>query len=341
MDFTFDEDQTALRELAVEICSGPPEQIWNNLARSGLIGVALPEETGGSSASFLEFCLVVEATAAHAPLIEGVLLGAAPVAAFGTAQQRARLIPPVCEGASVLPAALEAGRAHAVREDGWRLTGEHPFVPLADRARRILVNAGSGLFLLDPAADGVQLLRQDTLTGQPEFVLRLQRAPVAEEDVLRPPGQGGEVLDWLLPRVTAAYCVHQAGCAAAALELTAAHLRTREQFGRPLATFQAVSQRIADAYIDVEGQRLTAWQAAWRLAAGLDAAEEVQIAAWWACDAGPRVLHAAQHLHGGLGTDLDYPLHRYFLAGKRNELILGGSSARLLELGGLLAGSRA
>ncbi|MGP3916310.1 acyl-CoA dehydrogenase family protein [Nonomuraea sp. 10N515B] len=336
MDFTFDEDQSSLRQLAAEILSGPPERVWPTLAETGLLGIALPEELGGSGASFIEFCLLVEA---RVPLIEGVLLGAAPVAEFGTAEQRARLIPPVCAGDSVLPAALEHGRAQAIPDkDGWRLCGEHPFVPLAERAQRILVAASDGLFLVDPAAREVELRRQDTLTGDPEFVLRLNDTAVAAEDVLRHPGESAEVLEWLLPRITAAYCAQQAGCAAAALDLTAEHLRTREQFGRPLGTFQAASQRIADAYIEVEGMRLTAWQAVWRLAEGRDASQEVEIAAWWACDAGPRVLHTAQHLHGGLGTDLDYPLHRYFLEGKRTELILGGASARLLGLGGMLAG---
>ncbi|GIH73600.1 acyl-CoA dehydrogenase family protein [Planobispora longispora] len=334
MDFTFDEDQLSVRQLANDILSGPRERLWPALAETGLIGIALPEELGGSGASFTEFCLLVEA---GVPLIERVLL----VAEFGTREQRARLIPPVCAGDSALPAALEPGRAQAVPDkDGWRLSGEHLFVPQADRAQRILVAADDGLFLVDPAGHGVELRRQDTLTGEPEFALRLDDAVITVADVLRPPGESAQVLEWLLPRITAAYCVQQAGCAAAALDLTAEHLRTREQFGRPLGAFQAARQRIADAYIDVEGMRLTAWQAAWRLTEGRDAAEEVEIAAWWACDAGPRVLHTAQHLHGGLGTDLDYPLHRYFLEGKRTELILGGASARLLGLGELLAVSR-
>ncbi|GAA1572810.1 acyl-CoA dehydrogenase family protein [Actinomadura kijaniata] len=349
MDFTFDEDQESLRELAREILGGSTEddRRWRDLARSGLLGITLPEELGGSGGSFVEFCLVVEAvgaSGARAPLIDGILLGAAPVAVFGTTEQRSRLIPPICEGTALIPGALDEGRVRVTNDGGWSLTGTRPFVPLADTAERVLVAADdaegrTGLFLVDPFDDRVELQRQDTFTGRPEFLMRFDSAPVPPEDVLRVPGEGAEVLDWLLPRVTTALCVHQLGCSQAALDLTAAHLRTREQFGRPLGAFQAASQRIADAYIDVEGQRLTAWQAAWRLAEGMDAAEAVAIAAWWACDAGSRVLHSAQHLHGGLSTDLDYPLHRFVLEGKRNELVLGGASAALLELGDILAGS--
>ena len=128
-----------------------------------------------------------------------------------------------------------------------------------------------------------------------------------------------------------------AGACAAALELTANYTKTRVQFGRPIATFQAVSQRAGDAYIDTEAVRLTAWQAAWRLDSGLPAAEQVAIAKFWASEGGLQVLHAAQHLHGGVGVDRDYPLHRYFLLSKQLELSLGSATPSLLRLGGLLA----
>ena len=121
------------------------------------------------------------------------------------------------------------------------------------------------------------------------------------------------------------------------MRLTAEYTKTREQFDRPIATFQAVGQRAADAYIDAEAIRLTAWQAAWRLAAGLPAAAEVAVAKFWAAEGGQRVVHAAQHLHGGIGVDRDYPLHRYFLWAKQLELTLGGATAQLLRLGALLA----
>jgi alkylation response protein AidB-like acyl-CoA dehydrogenase len=124
---------------------------------------------------------------------------------------------------------------------------------------------------------------------------------------------------------------------AEALRLTAEYTKNREQFGKPIASFQAVGHRAADAYIDTETIRLTAWQACWRLGAGLPAKEEVAIAKFFAAYGGQRVVHAASHLHGGVGVDRDYPLCRYFLAAKQLELALGGATHQLLRLGKMIA----
>ena len=149
--------------------------------------------------------------------------------------------------------------------------------------------------------------------------------------------RGGAIVEWIVERATAALCSVQLGVCEQALKMTAEYTSTREQFERPLAAFQAVAQRAADAYIDTEGVRLTAWQAVWRLAEGLPAANELAVAKFWAAEGGQRVVHAAQHLHGGIGVDRDYPLHRYFLWAKELELTLGGATPQLLKLGEILA----
>jgi alkylation response protein AidB-like acyl-CoA dehydrogenase len=144
-------------------------------------------------------------------------------------------------------------------------------------------------------------------------------------------------LNWIRERATSALCSLALGVCEEALRLTADYTKTRKQFGQPLATFQAVGQRQADAYVDTEGVRLTAWQAAWRISADLPASEAVAVAKYWAATAGQRVVHSAAHLHGGIGVDRDYPLHRYFLYAKQIELSLGGSSYQLRSLGKMLA----
>ena len=196
------------------------------------------------------------------------------------------------------------------RRDGavWRLDGVKVCVPSAHVAGRVLVPAATGedtvgLFLLDPTGDGVQAEDQQTTSGQPEQRLELAGAPVSSEDVLGDPEGGGPVLDWLLERATVAYCAVAVGVCEEAVRLTAEYVKTREQFDRVIASFQAVGQRAADAYIDTEAIRLTAVHAAWRLASGMRAAEEVAVAKFWAADGGQRVVHAAQHLHGGMGVD--------------------------------------
>jgi acyl-CoA dehydrogenase len=160
---------------------------------------------------------------------------------------------------------------------------------------------------------------------------------VGSEDVLGGPQQGTEIVEWTCDRLSAAICATQTGVCEEALAITATYVSEREQFGSKLGTFQAVGQRVADAYIDTEAIRLTALQAVWRLSEGLDAHDELMTAKFWAADGAQRVVHAAQHLHGGIGMDLDYPIHRYFRWAKVLELTLGGASPSLLRLGASLA----
>jgi alkylation response protein AidB-like acyl-CoA dehydrogenase len=184
-------------------------------------------------------------------------------------------------------------------------------------------------------ADGVSCERQDTTTGIPEAGVGFDDAAALTR--LGPAGGGDGIVDWVRQRAAAGLAAVAVGVCDAALARTAEYTKTREQFGRPIATFQAVGQRAADAYIDTEAMRLTALQAAWRLDEGLPAEAEVAIATFWAADGGARVVHAAQHLHGGMGVDRDYPLHRYFLWAKHIELTLGGATDPLLTLGEMLA----
>jgi alkylation response protein AidB-like acyl-CoA dehydrogenase len=215
-------------------------------------------------------------------------------------------------------------------------------VALAASSARILVGARTGddafgVFLVDPAAPGVTLERQVVTTGETRHRLVLDGALVSDDDVLGDPLRGGDVLAWLVPRAIVGLCAHELGIVEHVLKLTASYTTGRQQFDRPIATFQAVSQRMGDAYIDVESIRVTTWQAAWRLAEGLDASSAVSIAKFFSAEAGHRVVYAAQHLHGGMGYDLDYPLHRYYLHSKQNEMTLGSAPIHLAAIGAELA----
>jgi alkylation response protein AidB-like acyl-CoA dehydrogenase len=369
VDFSLTEEQQAVQDLAKQILEdqvtkerlreveagteGIDRRLWAELAKANLLGIAVPEDCGGSGLGFLELFLLLEQagrTVAPVPLVPTLVLGALPIAEHGTPEQRQRYLPPVVAGNLILTAALaEVGTeptrpVTTARRDGavWRLDGVKVCVPAGRLAGRVIVPAATGeeslgLFLLDPAVDGVHIDDQPTTSRQPEVRLELAGATVPAEDVLGDPEAGGPVLEWLLERATAAYCAVTVGVCEEAVRLTAEYTKTREQFDRPIASFQAVGQRAADAYIDTEAVRLTATQAAWRLASGLPATEEVAVAKFWAADGGQRVVHAAQHLHGGMGVDRDYPLHRYFLWAKQLELTLGGATTQLRQLGALLA----
>ena len=149
--------------------------------------------------------------------------------------------------------------------------------------------------------------------------------------------ESADLARWVRMRVTLGTCAYQVGVLEEALRVTAEYARERVQFGKPIGSFQAVAQRLADAYIDVKGARLTMWQAAWALSAGLDGDEEVAVAKFWAAEAGHRVAHTLVHVHGGVGLDRDHPVHRYFLAAKRAEFAYGGATAALRRLGSALA----
>jgi alkylation response protein AidB-like acyl-CoA dehydrogenase len=234
---------------------------------------------------------------------------------------------------------------------GWRLDGLKTFVPWlpvvargdepADRGRVLVPATGPDgrvvVALVDPGAPGVTVTSLDTTSGWPEGDLALEGVRVDADDLLE--GEGDQVVVEMTARTTAGLCALQAGVSDGAVRLTASYTTERTQFGSPIATFQAVAQRAADAYIDAEGIRFTAWQAAWRLDEGRPAADEIDIAKFWAAEAGSRVARAAQHLHGGIGVDTDYPVHRYYRLAKHLELTLGGGTEHLLQLGARIAAS--
>jgi len=151
------------------------------------------------------------------------------------------------------------------------------------------------------------------------------------------PADGATAVTWMLERARVGLCALQLGVTEEAIRRAAAYLNERHQFGRPLSSFQGTMLRAADAYIDSEAIRVTLWSAAWRLDTGRPAADAVATAKWWASEAGQRVVHATQHLHGGMGADIEYPIHRYFLWGKQIELMLEAPSAQLARMGAALA----
>jgi len=371
MDFSLNDEQEAVRDLARRIFTdlstherlrqleSEPDgdrfdrRLWAELASAGLLGIALPEDVGGAGLGFIETGLVLEAAgacAASVPVVETLAAAAPALARFGTEAQRRRWLPGVVAGDTVLTTALaELGGTPAspsvvaeAADDGWSLSGVKACVPSGMVADSVLVPArvepdGVGVFIVPMSAPGLSLERQTTNTGRPEALVTLTSCPVGGDALVGSTAAGASIVEWLVQRSTAGLCLVEAGALEAALALVSEYTKSREQFGKPIATFQAVGQRAADAYVDAEAVRLTAWQAAWRLAEGLPADREVAVAKFWAADGGQRVVHAAVHLHGGVGVDRDYPLHRYFLLTKQLELTLGGATDQLRHLGAVLA----
>jgi alkylation response protein AidB-like acyl-CoA dehydrogenase len=193
------------------------------------------------------------------------------------------------------------------------------------------------LVLLDPAAPGVTLERAVTTNREVHPHVHLAGVTVSAADVLVGPENGRAALDVVLTAATIGLCALQVGVCEEALTMTAAYLNGRQQFGRPLSTFQGTLLRAADAAIDIEAMRVTCQNAAWLFDTGREAGDAARSAKWQAAERGQRTVHATQHLHGGMGADISYPIHRYFLWGKQIELVLGGPSAQLSKLGADIA----
>jgi 3-oxocholest-4-en-26-oyl-CoA dehydrogenase beta subunit len=331
--------------------------LWTELGKAEVLAATLPESVGGSGLGLLAQCgVLVELgrTVAPVPYLPSVVVAAAAIAEFGTPAQRAAWAVPAAAGELVLTAALteEAGddpaapvttaepASGAPAAARWRLHGRKIAVPAGPVADAFLVPAdtpgGPTVFLVTPADPGVSVRRQEIVDGDAEGLLELDHVELDADRVLGEPGDG-RVVRWLAARETVGLCALQLGVTEAALQLTARYATGRVQFDRPIATFQAVGQRLANCYVDVEAIRLTMWQAAWRAAENLAADMEIATAKFWAADGGHRVAHAAVHVHGGLGIDVDYPLHRYFVAAKRLEFSLGGATMQLRRIGAVLA----
>ena len=349
MDFSLSEAQGELAGLARKILS-ERDAPWADLAAAGVLAAGLPSSLDGAGLGLAEQCSVLielGRAASEVPYLASVVLGAGALAEFGTASQQREWAGPAGQGSVVLTAALaeedgddpSSPSTSAVRVDGqWVLSGVKTAVEAAPSAGLFLVPASSPsgvlVFLVEPSDSGVSVEPQSLTDFGPAGRVVLDGVVLSPDRVLG----GAEVAGWLAARATVGHCAAQAGVVERALELTAEYARSRVQFGRPIGAFQAVAQRLAEAYIDAEAVRLTLWQAVWALDSDASSAGlAVATAKFWAAEAGHRVAHTAVHVHGGMGIDTSYPVHRYFTAAKHHEFALGGATVQLRRIGSALS----
>jgi alkylation response protein AidB-like acyl-CoA dehydrogenase len=321
------------------------ETLWEKLIHADILSTAAPENVGGGGFGVLEQTAILAGLGrqlAAVPYLESVVLGAGALSRFGSEELRRDWAAPAVAGLRVLTAALdgELGEGPVVAvggDDGFRLTGTRTQVPFGPVADAYLVPAetdsGVTVFLVASDDPGVSVTPLQTTGGNSSAELELAGVELPAARV----AGDAEALAWLTTHRAAGLSAYQLGVLERALELTAEYARTREQFDRPIGSFQAVAQRLADGYIDIQGLRLTVQQASWRLSEDLPCDAEVATAAFWAADAGHRVAHTAVHVHGGVGIDTDHPVHRYFITAKQNEFALGGATAQLRIIGRDLA----
>ena len=363
MNFELDEHQQVVCDLAAQIfgdlattervkaterADGFDRTLWEALATANLLGVCLPERDGGSGMGVVELALLAEQQGRHvAPVpVVATVATAMIVADHGSSELRTALLPGVIDGSVVLTSALAEPGANDVSAPtvtartttgGYHLSGFRPAVPYGQHAAAIVVagrldDDGIALFAIDPTTPGVTIEIATTTDRQPATHITLDTVVPASARF-----GDREALTRLHQLWLVGLCAVHLGVAEGSLALTASHIGTRQQFGKPLSSFQAVGQRAADAYITTEALRVTTMNAAWRMAAGLPASRDVLVAAFWASEGGQQVALAGQHLHGGIGADVDYPVHRYFQWSSHLANTLGTASSHLARLGAVIA----
>jgi 3-oxocholest-4-en-26-oyl-CoA dehydrogenase beta subunit len=369
VDFSYSDEQLALRQLAARLFaersadesrksfarSGAAydASLWSSLADAGLLGTAIGTRHGGSGLGLTELALLLEQQGralAAVPLLPTLVLGALALEKFGSAVQQA-LLPGVASGSVLLTAALQEPAGTQPSEPtttatsiagGWRLTGEKVCVPYGLQAQRILLSAraseGARLFLIEPHCAGVRIEGQISTSGEPQARVSLAGAEVSAADAVG--GPEPSAVTWVVARAQLGYAALQLGVLEEALQRAVNYVSERHQFGRPIGSFQAVQHRLADCYIDIEALRSVYLRALWALEQEQEAAAEVLAAKWWSARAGHRVSHAVQHVHGGLGADMEYPIHAFFLRATELSLALGGGAPALTRIGAELAGGR-
>ncbi|NPC98687.1 acyl-CoA dehydrogenase family protein [Nocardioides sp. zg-DK7169] len=325
-------------------------RLWSTLADSGMIGIAVPEPAGGAGLGMLGLVALLEQQGrrvAPVPLWSVVAGAALPIAEFASPAQAERWLPGLLDGTRLVTGGFDAlpGRRASLtgRRTGAAITvdGEIAQVPAAGLAAALVVPVeledGDLVVAVVPTdRAGVSLTPVAPTSRENAAAVRFDGVELDAEDVL--PGDGAQQVEWVRNRIRVALAAVQLGVCAEALRVTAAYTSERMQFGRPLSTNQAVALRAADAHIDTEAIRVTTYRAAWLLDDGReqDAGAATLVAKWWASTGGLRAVHATQHLHGGIGADVDYPIHRYFLWGRQVAFSLGSAAAVAAELGDVL-----
>lgn len=370
MDFSFTEEQTQIRELSRQIfaenCDDSFQMsyrkqqrsdnslryskgIWKLLAESGLLGTAVPENLDGSGFGLMELCQMLEEQGRHVapvPLLPALVYGGLTLAKFGSPAQQQKFLPPLASGEILLTAAIaEESMALALRAScsakeasgAWLLNGLRVAVPYAEESAALLVaadtNKGKAIFLVEKQSG---LACEFTNSGNHEPFYSVTFKEVKAE-LLGTLEQGESILQFMLNNGSIACAATMVGITEESTRRTAIYTAERKQFETTIANFQNTTMKMADCYIDIESLRSAYFEALWKLSEGLPCEAEVTVAKYWSSIAGHRVTHTCQHLHGGIGADIEYPLHRFYLWFKQMDLTQGGGTKQLADLGALLA----
>lgn len=366
MDFSLTEEQQQIKELVNQIFRDNSsdefqaafaksdqlysKELWALLADAGLLGTAVPEQYGGSGFGVIEVCMMMEEQGrfvAPIPLLPSLVYGGLTLAQYGSESQNQKYLAALVSGEAILTAAIaEESMCQAIRSecnavqsgDAWVLNGLRVAVPYAEQAAVILVAAetevGKAIFLVEPSSEGVSCELTQSANFEPLYSVSFNNACA---ELLGSAVQAEEILQFMLNNGALACSATMIGITEDAMRRTAEYTSERKQFDTTIASFQNTTMKLADCYIDIQCLRSTFIEAVWKMAEGRLCDAEIMAAKYWASTAGHRVAHICQHLHGGIGADVEYPLHRYYIWFKQMDLTLGGASKQLANLGAMLA----
>ncbi len=353
LDLDFTEEQDMLREMVRGVCgqyapfevvreleddpTGYPTDLWSQLGELGICGLLLPEEYGGSAMTMIEGAIVYEElgrAVAPTPHFVSCVLSAGALLEAGTDEQKSEWLPKIASGEAILtPAWIEPGggfapvsvqaRAEAAG-DGFTITGAKEHVYFASAADRLLVLArtGSGatdvdLFLVDPVADGVTLTQKMSISSDTQYHVDFAKAPAERVGAA---GSGWATWESVVTDGIILAAAQAMGGADYALEITVQYAKDREQFGKPLGAFQALSHDMADAVTAVDGGKILVYEAAWAHSVGQPVARLAPMAKLFATKTYRDVTAMAQQIFGGVGFTLEYDIQLYFRRAKQLQL---------------------
>ena len=369
MNFNYSEDQLAIKEVADrmfrDLCDDEQiknlfkadqpfhKELWTELANAGLLAAALPADLGGSDMGMTELAIVLEAqgrAVAPVPLLESIVGCAMPIARFAGDELKRKLVPAAASGETILvPVKPYAGLqgfsplTAQASANGWVLDGSSSltlYAPVADGflVQATLADGKQWVGYCDANANGVSIVRQKANSSESAGQVHFNNVAVPADQCIATADEADALLEWQAERVYVAMAAQQVGVLREGMQRAATYTNERTQFGRALSSFQAVAQQAADGYMAVEALQGIVWRALDDLDNGAaDPALSARVAKFWICESGHTAAHIFLHLHGGIGQDLDYPLHRFFIWAKKNELMSGAATEQASALGQRIA----
>ena len=329
MDFDLSATQQAVADVVTSVLDR--ELSWEALVSGGVTALPVPERLGGDGVGLPEVATVLTEVGRHGaitPALATLGFGVVPLLDLASDEQQDRFLASVAKGGVLTAALNEPGIALPDRPSttfsGGRLSGTKVGVEYAGQADWLIVTADNAVLVVSPKADGVRLSKTPTSNDSDEYTVTFADVAVADSDVLA--GAAASRVNQLALAMAGSFTD---GLVAGALRLTADYVAERKQFGKPLSTFQTVAAQLAEVYIASRTINLVAKSVVWRLSEGLDADSDLDVLGYWVTSQAPPVMQLCHHLHGGMGMDITYPMHRYYSTIKDLSRLLGGPSHRL------------